>query len=280
MLVIYADITVSSGQLQMGNCKNLKIKASFTKNIKIGNVENATMQISSSDIEMGEVKNNLNLRASFSGVKIGKIGNKAELNLSSSTFETSDIKELDLEASFVRRFKMGNAEKANIRLSSSEFEAMNIKTVNISSVSFSTINIDEVDKLYAPKCSSTKFYIQKANTVEATSSSFSDFYIYSLKKSFTTQSSSGSIHLTNVANGFDKIDIDGQFVNIDISVEKDANYSVSADLEFPNYNFSDVTYQSGIKKMSSEEFKGYKGNDKNPSSSINFDCKSCTIKLN
>lgn len=275
-----ADITVSSGLLQMGNCKSLEIKTSFTKNIRIGNVENATMQISSSDIEMGDVKNDLNLRASFSGIKIAKIVNKASLNLSSSTFETSDIKELDMEASFVRRFKMRNAEKANIKLSSSEFEAMNIKTVNINNVSFSTINIDEVDKLYAPKCSSTKFYIQKANNIEATSSSFSDFYIYSLKKSFTTQSSSGSIHLTNVADGFDKIDIDGQFVNIDISVEKEANYSVSADLEFPNYNFSEITYLNRNKDLSKEVFKGYKGSEKGATSSINFDCKSCTIKLN
>lgn len=275
-----ADITVSSSQLEMGDCKNIKLNASFARNIKVGNVENADLKISSSDLLIGEIRNNVNLQASFSGLNIGKIGNKANLSLSSSTFETSDIKVLELSASFVRRFKMRNADKVSMKLSSSEFEASIIKILEISGISFSKLNIDQLGTLNAPACSSSKFYINKANTIEVKNSSFSDFYINSLKNSFTTKANSGSIHLTNVANGFDKIAINGQFVSIDIGVEENANYLISADLEFPNYNFKEITFQNRNKDLSKETFNGWKGSNKNASSEISFNCKSCNIRLN
>ncbi|MDF1549298.1 MAG: hypothetical protein P1P88_15845 [Bacteroidales bacterium] len=275
-----ATVTTSSSELEMGDCKNIKLNASFTKKMKMGNVENAELKISSSDLLMGEIKNNLNLRASFSGLEIGKIGNKATINLSSSTFETSDIKTLELAASFVRRFKIKNAEKVTMKLSSSEFEAANINLLEINNISFSKLNLDEIGTLKAPGCSSSKFYIKKATSIEVTNSSFSDFYINSLKTKFTTKASSGSIHLTNVAKGFEKIDIDGQFVSIDISVEENAGYLISADLEFPNYNFKEITFQNRNKDLSKETFNGWKGSNKNASSEISFNCKSCNIRLN
>jgi hypothetical protein len=210
-----------------------------------------------------------------------KIGGKADLKLSSSTFKTSDIKELTLEGSFIRRFTVNNVEKAIIeKFSSSEFRANNINNLQIENSSFSTFRIAQVGNLLIEKSSSSKFYVKAANVVEAPQCSFTDFSISQLKKRFVTKSSSGSIKLDNVTTGFEKISIDGQFVNIDINTQENASYKIEAELEFPNYRFHDITYSLKEKNLSNEKMSGIRGPDKNTNSKIDFDCKSCSITLN
>jgi len=278
-----ADVSLilNSSEFSMGDCNNLTLHSNFCKNMKVGNVEEAELKVSSGDLNLNEIKGNLVLKASFSNIEISKIGGRADLKLSSSTFKTSDIKELELDGSFIRRFVANNVGKAKIsRLSSSEFRANKIKFLTIDNSSFSTFRIAQVENLSLIKSSSSKFYITAANIVEATSCSFTDFSINKLKTSFVTRSSSGSIELNSVAAGFDKIKIDGSFVNIDIGVEENSNYKIKAELDFPNYRFKDVNFSNRNKGLSHESLSGYKGTDKNASSEISFDCKSCSITLN
>jgi hypothetical protein len=275
-----ATIKISSGKLEMGDCKKLKLQSSFCKNMKVGNVVDAIIKLSSGGIFLNEIKNNLELNASFSNFEATKIGENATVKLSSSTFQTSDIKELNLEGSFIRRFVVNNVEKATIiKFSSSEFRAQNIKNLNIEKTSFSTFRVASINKLMVEKSSSSKFYITAANIIDAPQCSFTNFSIGQLKKRFVTKSSSGSIELENVAEGFEKIKVDGQFVNINIGVERGAGYRIKVDLEFPNFKSEQINFGKKIDEVNTQYFVGWKGDDKEASSEIEFNCKSCSIRL-
>ncbi|NJO89697.1 MAG: hypothetical protein HC831_12685 [Chloroflexia bacterium] len=275
------SVDISSVKFTMGNCKNLKMESSFCKNMSVANVDEAELRLSSSEVSVNEIKGDLNANASFSNIEIAKIGANATLKLSSSTFEASDIKELTLEGSFVRSFVVNNIQKAVIeKFSSSEFKANNMAHLQIHDASFSTFRVAMVENLSIEKSSSSKFYLTAANVVEAPKCSFTDFSIGQLKKRFVTKSSSGSIKLNNVTSGFEKISIDGQFVNIDIDMQENASYKIEAELEFPNYQFHDITYSLKEKNLSNEKMSGMRGGDKNTNSEIRFDCKSCSITLN
>jgi hypothetical protein len=277
-----SDVTLilHSTEFSMGDCKSLYLNSSFSKNIKIGKINNADITINSGGLNVNSIENNLTLNANFSNVEFLKIGGNADLKLSSSTFKTSDIKELTLEGSFIRRFTVNNVEKAIIeKFSSSEFRANNINNLQIENSSFSTFRIAQVGNLLIEKSSSSKFYVKAANVVEAPQCSFTDFSISQLKKRFVIKSSSGSIKLDNVTTGFEKISIDGQFVNIDINTQENASYKIEAELEFPNYRFHDITYSLKEKNLSNEKMSGIRGPDKNTNSKIDFDCKSCSITL-
>lgn len=274
-----ATIRVSSANFEMGNCKKLKLKADFCKNMKVGKVKEADIKVSSGDITLGEIETNLILNAGFSNIEVLKIGGNANLKLSSSTFKTADIKELYLKGDFVRRFVVDNIQKAVIeRFSSSELSANSINTVRIENSSFTTFRIAKANRLSIEKSSSCKYYITAASVVDAPQCSFTDFTIGHLKKRFVTRSSSGSINLDNVVAGFEKISIDGQFVNIDINVDEGSDYKIEADLEFPNFRYSDLQFSRKEKNMNSEFLIGWKGNN-NANSIIKFDCKSCSIAL-
>ena len=275
-----ASIKINSGKFSIGDCKKLKLQSSFCKNIKVGNVETAELKLSSAGISVGKIKTSLDLNASFSNIEVSKIGGAANIKLSSSTFKSTDLKELSLEGSFVRRFVVNNIEKATInKFSSSEFRAQNIKAFSIENTSFSTFRAAHVKNLNIEKSSSSKFYINIADILEAPQNSFTDFSIGQLNNRFLAKSSSGSIELENVSSGFEKIGIDGEFVNIDIEVEQGAGYKIEADLEFPNFRYNDLNFNKKEKDINSQFLKGWKGNNKNATSEIKLDCKSCSISL-
>jgi hypothetical protein len=136
-----------------------------------------------------------------------------------------------------------------------------------------------VKSLDIENSSSSKFYLTKAENVKAQTASFSDFKIGELKNGFISKANSGSIKIESLLNDFSKVEINGQFVDIDISTNATCSYAVAADLTFPHYSFNNVTFKSQNKEMSHEVLQGSKGNASS-TSQMNFNCQSCTITLN
>jgi len=275
-----ATIEVNSTHFKMGDCKSLNLKANFSKDMQIGNMESAIMNINSCDLKTGKIETDLSLKSNFSHIEIEKVGNKADLVLNSSSFETTDIKMLDIKGNFIRNFKAANIEQAKISLNSSEFEAARINSVSIDRSNFSTITINEAGNIQIAASSSSKFLIDQVNSIESVSCSFSTFNINNLKNRFKTTANSGNVQIKNISAGFDEININGSFVDIDMHVAENSNYLISADLAFPNYNFSDLVYENHEKDMSHELIKGSKGNIQLATSKINLICRSCKITLN
>ena len=273
-----ATIDISSAGLTMGNCRKLDLKASFSKNMKIGKTESAKMSLNSSDVEMEAIESDLDLEANFSNIEIAGIGNKAELDLNSSSMETSDIGSLDLKGSFIRSFTANNIGIAGISINSSKFEAKKITTVNVGKITFSTLKIDETGNIDIGTSSSSKFYFESANSIKAASCSFSDFEIGNLSRLFTLVAQSGNVKLNNVGKGFDKIDINGTFLTTSIHVFPGSSYLISADMSFPDYDFGNINIKSHQKDMSHEKIEGWKGSDKS-NSGINLNCQSCRITV-
>lgn len=275
-----ATIKINSTELKMGDCKELDINASFSKNMKIGNVESAKMEINSCDLGMGTIKTDLTLKSSFSHIDIEKIGNEANMVLNSCTLETTDIKFLDIKGSFIRNFKVNNIEKARINLNSSQFEANNINTIEADKITFTTLRINEVNDIQIASSSSSTFSLDRVTSLASTNSSFSAFNINNLKSRFKTSANSGNVQIKNVLTGFEEINIDGRFVTIDVHAAENCNYMISADLVFPDYNFSNIFYKNHEKDMSHEVINGWKGSEQTTTSRINLKCQSCKITLN
>jgi hypothetical protein len=276
-----ADVKIDAGSVRMtmGDCKNLDLEANFSNNMKIGNVENAKMNLNSCELEMGAIRNNLDLKSSFSHFDIEKIGNEAIVSLNSCSFVSTDLKSLDLKGSFIRNFKVNNIEKAKINLNSSEFEAGRINSLEADKLAFTTFKLGEVGNLNIGNSSSSTFTIEKAGVVEAGSSSFTKFTLNTLSKSFKSKSNSGNVQINNILSGFDEIDINGTFVTIGINAAEGAEFQLSADMTFPNYNFNNILYQNHIKDMSHEVISGRRGNNKEALSKINLNCQSCRISI-
>jgi hypothetical protein len=277
-----SDVTIeiNSTHFKMGDCKSLNLKANFSKDMEIGNIGSALLNINSCDLKTGRIETDLSLKSNFSHIEIEKIGNKADLVLNSSSFETTDIKKLNFKGNFVRNFKANTIDSAKISLTSSEFEVDKISRIDIDRTSFSNFRIGEADNIQIGASSSSKFLIDQVNSIESPSCSFSSFNINNLKNRFKTTAHSGNVQIKHIFSGFDEININGSFVDIDMHVAENSNYLISADLTFPNYNFSDLVYENHEKDISHELIIGSKGNKQLASSKINLLCQSCKITIN
>ncbi len=78
---------------------------------------------------------------------------------------------------------------------------------------------------------------------------------------------------------FKNIEINGQFVDIDLSGSSNCEFKVEAFLTFPDYNFKGIKYNRKTQNLNTDIITGYKGNSTNKLPLIKFNCKSCDIKL-
>ena len=152
--------------------------------------------------------------------------------------------------------------------------------MDISMASFSTFRIKDVHSINIDRVNSSKFFIENVANVEANECSFSDFKIDKLSSSFSAKSNSGSIDIKELMEDFINLSIVGQFVNIDINSEEECNFTFSADLSFSSYSFGDLDFTIEEKSVNQKIITGSKGNKTEAKSAMNFDCKSCKIKLN
>lgn len=278
-LAANASLDISSCELKAGNCRNLTLKSSFSKNMIIGNVDRAEMEISSSSFKIGAIQSSLQLKSSFSSGVTGNIGKEAILDLNSSSFESGDVPVLNLKGSFIRNFNMSRVNTAKISVNSSDLNFEKISKLEVPDVSFSTLTVKSVDEVKINTSSSTTFSFDHVQSLESARCSFTNFNIGNLKDRFTTNANSGSITIKNVLEGFREISITGSFVTTAIQVAPESNFTLAADLTFPNYTFDNVTIQNREKDMSHEVLKGVKGNAGLAKSQILLDCQSCKITL-
>jgi hypothetical protein len=278
-LLASASIDISSVEFRMGNCRELALKANFSKNMIIGEVEKAQMEINSSAFNMESVKTSLTLKSSFSSCVVGKIGTEAILDLQSSSFESGDVAELDLKGSFIRNFKLNQVNTARIAVNSSELNIEKIGILEVPEISFSNLNIKTADDIKVNSSSSTTFAIENVKSLESNRCSFTNFSIGNLKDRFTTNGNSGSVNIKNALAGFSEINITGSFVTTHIKAAPESSLTIHADLTFPNYTFDNVTIQNREKDMSHEVLTGTKGNTGQAKSQIHLNCQSCKITV-
>lgn len=274
-----ANIRISSCRFSMGNCKHLEMDASFCKNMVAGNIESGKLRLNSSSLEMGEVKKGLELKGGFSEIDVEKIAEKADLILNSSTFETSEISELDLKGSFVRSFRANKIGKASIDLNSSKLEANHIDELKVVKTSFSTVDVNESPKISVDNSASSKYFIDRTDDMQVKYASFTHFEIGDLGKIFTVDASSGEMEIGNIDPGFEMILIAGKFFGVDLDFDDNASYSVSADLDFPNYEFRDLDINTHEKNMSHEWIEGQRKGSKNGMGRVKLNCSSCKIRV-
>ncbi len=274
-----ASLDINSCELITGNFKDLNLKASFSKNMIIGNVDRAEMDINSSSFKTGAIQSSLQLKSSFSSGVTGNIGKEAILDLNSSSFESGDIPVLNLKGSFIRNFIISRVNTAKISVNSSDLNFENISKLEVPDVSFSTLTVKSVDEVKINTSSSTTFSFDHVQSLESARCSFTNFNIWKLKDRFATNSNSGSNTIKNIMERFREISITGSFVTTAIQVAPESSFNLAADLTFPNYTFDKVTIQNREKDMNHEVLKGVKGNASQGSSLIQLNCQSCKITL-
>ncbi len=276
-----SDVTIdiNSAELSMGSCRNLELTASFCKKMTIGDVESAKLRINSGNVNLGNVATNLYLDADFSKIVLKDVGNEAIIRDNSCEINMGNAQVLKMNSSFGRKTTAGKIASAEFDINSTTFSAEEVKQVSSCHASFSTLSINKVDNYTIQSATGSYFWVRNLKTLRAPDVSFTEFNIDMLWNSFIVDSNSGDIHIKKVQDGFEQISIEGQFVKIGINATRSANYLVKANLDFPKFNYDDLTVVSHNQELNRLKFEGFKGNKDKAKSLIEINCQNCNINL-
>lgn len=276
------DLTlkVNSSKVVLVSCGNLTLDADFIDKFEIGTVNILEGSLNSCSGIIESVQGDVALKASFSNFEVGTIGGDAELDLNSGSFETSDVSQLTFKGDFLRTAKFGNVKEAFLKLNSTNIAFGNVGKMNIDKASFSGIDANAVVDLNVENSSSSKFKIGTAGMVNVDKSGFSSFNVKILQKGFKTEAQSGDFTFEEVTSGFETIEINGSFLTAKLNINSNANYTLDANLSFPNYKFENIQYDFQDKDMSKTKLSGWSGKKSDKMSKVKFECNSCNLRIN
>ena len=278
-LNVDAKIHVVSGELKMGNCKQLDILLEHGHRSVVGNVERASIKLNSANLEMGNIESDITINAGFSEIRTKNIGNKATIQMNSSSARLCDVKELEMEGNFCRDIFVANVSTLTMELNSASFSAKKIDEIQKCRVSFAKVGIADVETMQIQMANSSSFDIGTVHDLDARSNSFTTFKINTLQGSFRTNSSSGELHIDNVLDSFEKIIVDGQFFTVNISTSSTSNFLFNADLDFPKYKFDNLNAISQKQIQNRLFYEGFKGEKEKAKSTIELNCRSCYVEM-
>jgi hypothetical protein len=245
----------------------------------IGDVESAKLRINSGNLTIGDIATNLYVDADFSKVVLKNVGNEAIIKNNSCEIKMGNAHVLKMNSNFGRKITAGKISNATIELNSTTFSAEEVIKVSSCKVSFSTLSINKVDDYTIQSATSSYFWVRNLKTLKAPNVSFTEFNVDTLWHTFIVDSNSGNINIKKVQDGFEKISINGQFVKIGINATRSVNYLVKANLDFPKFNYNDLTVVSHNQELNRLKFEGYKGTKDKAKSVIELNCQNCSVTL-
>jgi len=112
------------------------------------------------------------------------------------------------------------------------------------------------------------------------SSKFTSFQVNDLINTLNLQSMSGSFDIKHIREGFEKLDLQGQFNDYRISLPEDG-YRIFTDLEFTKLTCPESLFDMGTMAsvQSIISFEQSVGNPKPERSEIRLQCSNCNVTL-
>ena len=112
-----------------------------------------------------------------------------------------------------------------------------------------------------------------------TTSAYTDINIDEISKKLELDNRYGSVNVDYVPKGFEKIDIENDYGNIDISIDMNASYNLKGYAKYADIDYPDEGRVSRIKESNSLNVEGLVGSDKDTKSEVFIRTKYGSVDL-
>lgn len=206
------------------------------------------------------VTNPLKLTNSFGNVYLGSYDGELDLEVKYGQLIAEDLARANIHISFSSaKCEVETLSAGMLDLRYSKMEIENMGDIEISS-QFSELEVENAGALRLDgRYGSFEFENLKSMRGDI---QFSGLDIENLDEFIELETRHGDgINLENVSKKFSKVDIDGQFSTVDITMENGATALLDFDLQFGNLSAkgSGINFNKVIKEHNSSEYEGYLG---------------------
>jgi hypothetical protein len=251
---------------------------SLTIETEIGNIRSNSSFSIHYEITMPDT-NPLSLSNSFGNVFMGSYKGKLNVEVKHGQFQAEDLDEANIHISFsYARCEIESLKSGKLDLGHSKMMVEDMGDVEITT-QFSELDIENAGSI-SLDAKHGKFEIENIKSFQG-DIQFAGLNIENLEESIILETSHGNgIYIEKVSRGFKKIEIDGEFSSIDITLESGATARLNFDLQFGNLKVhgDGINFNKVIKDHTTSEYEGYLGKQ-DAVSSIRVRTKHGNIRL-
>ena len=195
------------------------------------------IDLSFGDLRLGDVNAKLTLDMDYSNGTMSKI-NTGNLVLSYSDLDMEDAQTVDIDMKYTD-VVMGSAIRANLVTAFSDFKA---------------IDIDEL--IYRGKYDEVA--VERVKSVDM-ESAFSGWKVGGLSEHGHFEMKYGELQVSNIANGFTKLDLSTAYTGVSLRFTPNASFSVDAQNNFCDIHHQGLKITEDIQKTGSTTLKASRG---------------------
>lgn len=210
--------------------------------VKLPKTNNVYIQNQYGNIDIDNLKGSTNISLKYGNFTAGQLQNAINL----------------LDFDYVTKASVDFVQSASINLAYSKMTISKSELIN-TNARYSDISLGEVHDLIN-NISYGNLSIQNANAV-TNASSYSNIKIENLRNSFVFSGKYGSISISHVKKGFNKVSIGSNYISVTLGIDKDAGYKLEGNFKYGSLSFpQNVNMSKEIQKGSSASYEGSAGN--------------------
>ncbi len=266
----------------------------------------------SADLEAGDLGGSLSLEVKFGKANFGKLGGDARVRMHNSKLKMGNAKEVNLDTRF-SDIQMGDilaltSKSHNDRVEGGhiagdlkvegQFSSYIFQTVKNAEIKCHNVNFEfESGQNFRVNGKFSDFEIERLESLEAMDSHNDEFEIGTIKdlkakaqfSTYRIQELSGSIRYTGhsgkfavraIQPGFEDIEIDGRFFEVDLTMPSSAPYHVAANLTFGDFQGPEnLKFIRQIEKNSQLNYTLKTDNATESSPKVNFEGQNLRVRL-
>lgn len=239
------QLDMKYGKARLGSVGRAKWVV-YDSEVLAGPIQEAEVSSKYSEYVLGAVAGNLRLETYDDNWQVGDIAGKLTLNDKYS------------------EFSLNNVGAADVVVFDGKLAARRVGELNLRDTKYTQYSLDEVGKLDITSVFDDDIKVIAAGQVTASDSKYTEYRVGKLKKQFyLSQSFDDNIRLDEVAADFNMVSVDGKYTELDIHIAEGANYQVSADMKYGDFDYPQnrLTVRVEREKNSSYELSAYGGTE-------------------
>ena len=224
-----------------GNSKNTSYKINYT--VKMPKSNHVKVNNDYGNIMLNEIDGSANINCDYGKITLGDLNNSenkinidytkgSSINFMKSGYVNADYSKLTIDKTDVVKI---NSDYSTISVGSA-----NKVTYNSD---YGTVKVDDVEDITG-------------------NSDYVSIRLGTVRKNLNLKADYGSIKIGELANGFNRAEISGQYAGITIGVKANTSFKFTADLQYARlrYNENNVDMRKSIEKSSKKYYEGTYGN--------------------
>lgn len=195
----------------------------YDSEINAGPIQSAKVSSKYSEYRIGPVSGDLMLETYDEEWSMGAVGGKLRLNDKYS------------------EFKVGGVFSADIEIFDGKIEAGAFNELNISDSKYTEYRLTSVNKLTIGNVFDDDFKIDDVGTLSIRDSKYTEYEVERLSKSFQiSQSFDDAIKLAQVSAGFQLIQFDGKYTELDMEIADGAKFEFSVNQQYGKVDYPET----------------------------------------